>query len=87
MKEVYIPKSKTEKAMQRALLQFRDPKKYALVHAALTQAGRTDLIGFGPKCLIRPKGKGRTEGFKKGISNKSLEKSNNIKKSVKRKKR
>lgn len=57
MKEVYIPKSKTEKAMQRALLQFRDPKKYALVHAALTQANRTDLIGFGPNCLIRPRGK------------------------------
>ena len=57
LKEVYIPKSKTEKAMQRALLQFRDPKKYALVQAALTQANRTDLIGFGPNCLIRPKGK------------------------------
>ena len=54
-KKVYIPKSKTEKAMQRALLQFRDPKKYALVHAALIQSGRSDLIGFGPKCLIRPK--------------------------------
>lgn len=68
MKEVYIPKSKTEKAMQRALLQYRDPKKYPLVHAALTQAGRTDLIGFGPNCLIRPRGKGG-EGFKKEIQN------------------
>jgi len=57
MQKVYVPKSKTEKAMQRALLQFREPKKYALVHAALVEADRTDLIGFGPKCLIRPRGK------------------------------
>ncbi|RNC28922.1 MAG: Ribosomal protein S12 methylthiotransferase RimO [Candidatus Dichloromethanomonas elyunquensis] len=57
MKGVYVPKSKTEKAMQRALLQFSNPKKYELVRAALVAANRTDLIGFGPKCLIRPKGK------------------------------
>jgi len=56
MQEVYVPKSKTEKAMQRALLQFRDPKKYDLIYSALTLANRTDLIGFGPKCLIKPKG-------------------------------
>ena len=42
-----------KKAMQRALLQFRNPKHYNLVHEALTEAGRTDLIGYGPKCLIR----------------------------------
>jgi len=57
MEPVYIPKSKTEKAMQRALLQFRNPKKYELIRAALNQANRTDLIGVGPKCLIRPLGK------------------------------
>jgi uncharacterized radical SAM protein YgiQ len=56
MKEVYIPKSKHEKAMQRALLQYRDPKKYDLVYEALMQSGREDLIGYGPKCLIRPRG-------------------------------
>lgn len=62
MKEVYIPRSKHEKAMQRALLQFRDPKKYDLVYEALVQSGREDLIGYGPKCLIKPRGnKGRTE--------------------------
>ncbi|MCY6371155.1 YgiQ family radical SAM protein [Clostridium ganghwense] len=55
MKEVYIPKTKSEKAMQRALLQYRDPKKYNLVYTALMQADREDLIGFGPKCLIKPK--------------------------------
>ncbi len=56
MEEVYVPKTRHEKAMQRALLQFRNPKHYNLVHEALTEAGRTDLIGHGPKCLIRPKG-------------------------------
>lgn len=56
MKAVYIPKSKHEKAMQRALLQYRDPKKYDLVYEALVQSGREDLIGYGPKCLIKPKG-------------------------------
>lgn len=54
MEQVYIPKSKTEKAMQRALLQYRNPKKYELIRAALIQANREDLIGLGPKCLIRP---------------------------------
>jgi uncharacterized radical SAM protein YgiQ len=57
MKEVYIPKTKNEKAMQRALLQFRNPKKYDIVRAALVEANREDLIGFGPKCLIKPKEK------------------------------
>jgi uncharacterized radical SAM protein YgiQ len=55
MKEVYVPKSKHEKAMQRALLQFKNPKYYTLVYEALTEAGRTDLIGNGPKCLIKDK--------------------------------
>ncbi|MDD4595269.1 MAG: YgiQ family radical SAM protein [Candidatus Izemoplasmatales bacterium] len=53
MKPVYIPKSQHEKAMQRALIQYRDPKNYALVLEALTKANRTDLIGSGEKCLIR----------------------------------
>lgn len=53
MKEVYVPKTKHEKAMQRALLQFRNPKYYTLVYEALTEAGRIDLIGNDPKCLIR----------------------------------
>lgn len=54
---VYVPKNKSEKAMQRALLQFRDPKNYNIVYSALIKANRSDLIGFGPKCLIKPKGK------------------------------
>ena len=55
MKPVYVPKSRHEKAMQRALIQYRNPELYDLVSEALHKAGRTDLIGFGPKCLIRPR--------------------------------
>ena len=55
MKEVYVPKTKEEKAMQRALLQFSKPKNYNIVYDALMQAGREDLIGNGPKCLIKSK--------------------------------
>lgn len=54
MEPVYVPRDPHEKAMQRALIQYRDPKNYALVHEALTLAGRQDLIGSGPKCLIHP---------------------------------
>ena len=54
MKKVYIPDSPKEKAMQRALLQFRVPENYRLVHEALVKAGRTDLIGYQDRCLIRP---------------------------------
>lgn len=57
MKKVYVPKSKLEKAMQRALLQYRNPKNYDLVKRALIVAGREDLIGFDANCLIRPKSK------------------------------
>ncbi len=54
MNKVFIPRSPHEKALQRALLQFKDPKNYNLVHEALTTANRTDLIGYGNKCLIKP---------------------------------
>jgi uncharacterized radical SAM protein YgiQ len=54
MEPLYVPKSPNEKAMQRALLQFRRPQNYNLVYQALVQTGRQDLIGYGPKCLIRP---------------------------------
>lgn len=46
MKPVYVPINPHEKAMQRALIQYRNPKNYDLVHEALVKAGRTDLIGF-----------------------------------------
>lgn len=54
MKPVYVPTNPHEKAMQRALIQYRRPENRPLVEEALRLAGRTDLIGYGPKCLIRP---------------------------------
>lgn len=55
MQKVYVPKSPHEKAMQRALIQYRNPELYDLVIEALHKTGRSDLIGFGPKCLVRPR--------------------------------
>ena len=55
MEKVYVPVNPHEKAMQRALIQYRNPKNYDLVYEALKQAGRMDLVGFDKKCLIRPR--------------------------------
>lgn len=55
MKPIYVAINPHEKAMQRALIQYRNPKNYDLVYEALVKAGRTDLIGFDKKCLIRPR--------------------------------
>jgi len=54
MKQVYVPKDSEEKAMQKALIQYRNPKNYELVYKALKAAGREDLIGYDEKCLIKP---------------------------------
>ena len=59
MNEVYVENDPHEKAMQRALIQYRDPKNHALVREALRKAHRFDLIGYGPECLVPPeRGKG-----------------------------
>ena len=55
MEKVYVARDPHEKAMQRALIQYRDPANYDLVKEALLRTGRTDLIGFGEKCLIPPR--------------------------------
>ncbi|WP_044916492.1 YgiQ family radical SAM protein [Oribacterium sp. FC2011] len=55
MEEVYVPKNPHEKAMQRALIQYKKPENYELVKEALLREHREDLIGFGPECLIRPR--------------------------------
>jgi len=55
MQKVYVPKNPHEKAMQRALIQYRNPENYDLVAEALRMAHRTDLIGFDKNCLIRPR--------------------------------
>ena len=66
MQPVYVPRDPHEKAMQRALLQYRNPKNYDLVYEALVKANRQDLIGHGPKCLIRPtKPKAKPDGGNK----------------------
>ena len=67
MKKVYVSKSPHEKAMQRALIQYRNPKLYDLVLEALQKAGRMDLVGYGPKCLIRPR---KPKGSEKEYSGK-----------------
>ena len=67
MKPVYVPANPHEKAMQRALIQYRRPENRELVEEALRLAGRTDLIGYGPKCLIRPdKGKRPSQERRQG---------------------
>lgn len=55
MEHVYTPVSPKEKAMQRALIQYKNPENYELVKEALIKNGRTDLIGFDKKCLIPPR--------------------------------
>lgn len=66
MKKVYTPVNPHEKAMQRALIQYKNPKNYDLVKEALIKAGREELIGFDEKCLIRPrKEKWREEAWEK----------------------
>ena len=55
MKPVYVCRNPHEKAMQRALIQYRNPNNYELVREALVKAGREDLIGFDKHCLIRPR--------------------------------
>ena len=66
MKEVYTPKNPHEKAMQRALMQYRNPANYELVREALYKAGRTDLIGFDKHCLIKPRQLKKDRAAKKG---------------------
>ncbi len=91
MNQVYVAKDYKEKQMQRALLQFRDPKNYNLILNALTKAKRLDLVGFGPECLIKPiKGENKNgnnlkrknsicknKGKSQGGNRKSEEKRNN----------
>lgn len=75
LEEIFVPKSKEEKRMQRALLQYRKKENYDIVHKALELAGRKDLIGFGANCLIKP--------TKEEAIQNSLDKSTNDKNSVK----
>jgi len=70
MDPVYVPTNPHEKAMQRALIQYRNPKNYGLVYEALKEAGREDLIGFDNQCLIRPRRGDYSTKHKTGNSDK-----------------
>lgn len=75
MEKVTVPKNPHEKAMQRALIQYKNPKNYELVKEALRKAGREDLIGFDKKCLIAPrKKKWREQAWEKGKKGKKYTK-------------
>ena len=90
MQPVYVPKNPHEKAMQRALIQYRNPKNYELVLEALKIANRMDLVGFGPKCLIRPRhgaAQGNKPGYKKVEQKKAVSKKKKAIRNVHKKKR
>ena len=72
MQPVYVPKNPHEKAMQRALIQYRDPKNYDLVMEALKKTGRMDLVGYDKRCLIRPEKGKSSGGSEKGKSGKNV---------------
>lgn len=86
MEPVYVTTNPHEKAMQRALIQYRNPKNYDLVYEALTKAGREDLIGFDKKCLIKPRRLGVGQaGQKAGSQKNSMVRNSGAKKSSARK--
>lgn len=65
MEKVYVAKNEHDKALQRALLQYFNPKNQHLVEEALKRAGRFDLIGFDKKCLVRPSVNSKSANYKK----------------------
>lgn len=86
MEKVYVPNNPHEKAMQRALIQYRNPKNYDLVYEALVSAHREDLIGFDKKCLIRPrKNIGYNNNNNQKVANKPQDK--NVKQNTPKKKK
>lgn len=86
MNKVYVAKDPHEKAMQRALIQYRDPSNYELVKEALIKEHREDLIGFGKECLIPPRKMGNLRRFT-NKQNKNIQNKNYKQKSGKKNKR
>ncbi|MDD6382672.1 MAG: YgiQ family radical SAM protein [Selenomonadaceae bacterium] len=72
--KVYTAKSYEEKKMQRALMQYWLPKNHDIVRKALHMAHREDLIGFGPKCLVRPREQEKQERHERQKRQKKQEK-------------
>lgn len=87
LKPVYVAKSPHEKALQRALMQYFVPKNHVLVEEALKKAGRADLIGTGPNCLIRPLHPQTQANGRNNNSNKPIFRKNGGQKHGKSKKR
>ena len=77
MEPVYVPTNPHEKAMQRALIQYRNPDNYDLVKEALIKAGREDLIGFDQKCLIKPRKMTKDIADRKKVGTRTGKKSGN----------
>lgn len=93
MEPVYVTVNPHEKAMQRALIQYRNPDNYDLVKEALLKAGRTDLIGFDKKCLIKPRNMNKSnvdrlnvDRSNKKNANQANTKKNRIDKNIRQKK-
>ena len=79
--KVYVPKNPHEKAIQRALMQYKNPANRELVLEGLKMTGRMDLVGYGPKCLIRPLrenhgGQQHTQGSSRNAKNSRNSKNN-----------
>ncbi len=68
MEKVYVPRTPQEKAEQRALLQYFRPENKKLVISALKKAGRYDLIGTGPNCLVALEKPAKQTSFKKDFT-------------------
>lgn len=88
MEPVYVTVNPHEKAMQRALIQYRNPDNYDLVKEALLKAGRTDLIGFDKKCLIKPRNMNKSNVDRSNKKNaiQANTKKNRIDKNIRQKK-
>ena len=83
LEPVYVPKTMKEKHMQRALLQYFNPKNKEIVVEALRKAGRTDLIGNGKNCLVSMPQNMRTQKNSQGKQN-NRNKNNNKNRNVNR---
>lgn len=86
MKSVYVCKNPHEKAMQRALIQYRNPKNYELVREALKLAKREDLIGYDKKCLIKPRKTAVEPANRQNQQNKKKTPSKSVKQTATKKK-
>lgn len=74
--KVYVPKNPHEKAIQRALMQYKNPENRELILEGLKMTGRMDLVGFGPKCLIHPRELRRKNSKGKNPESRSTDRKN-----------